>query len=1056
MWLTDLPARPYKRSMDDDVRRWNRVKQVFQDALERPAAERGPFLRSACGDDRELQGEVESLLVAHAAAGSFAQGAAIETLPPLATDALANPSRPRYIGSYEVLSFVGAGGMGEVYRARDPRLGREVAIKVLPETFAQDPEHEARFEREAQMLAALNHPHIAQVYGFENAHSSGSGERSTNALVMELVEGETLTHVLEKGALPVSVALRHATQIADALAAAHSRGIVHRDLKPGNVMITPAGVKVLDFGLAKRPGKTGASLEASTLAVGTLTTPGQILGTVAYMSPEQAEGKPVDARSDVFAFGVVLYEMLCGQRPFTGDSALATLASTLRATPERPRSLRKEIPEGVDRIVMRCLEKEPADRYGSAAELQRALTAVAVPSTSFSIQRVSLAVAAVAILVGAAGLGARSYVQASRVRWVEEKAVPQISRLINENRRLAALTLFQEAQRYAPGSRKLFTLEEGVAAIPVTFRSSPAGARVYISDYAAGAGEDLSEWRLLGETPVRIDQLPRWGYYRVLAVKQGFASAERAYFALSGRDVELTLHSKTQAPAGMVWVPAGGATSPAPQVKLPGYWIDRFEVTNRQFKEFVDAGGYRKAEYWKQPFSQNGRTLSFAQALEAFHDATGRPGPANWRLGTYPDGSDDMPVGGISWYEAMAYAEFAGKNLPTVYEWFGAAALVQSQSGILTLSNFRGGGPAKVGANRGMGPYGTYDMAGNVKEWTANPTNDRHYLLGGAWNEDDYVFDGHDARPPFSREVTFGFRCVRRPTSPAEETFQAVSLGTAFRERGAPVDDQTLRRFLDLHAYEKSALDSRVERIDRSSPYWRRETVSFQAAYANERVIAHLFLPANAEPPYQVVVFFGGSNVLDVARTIDEVGFPYQFLARSGRAVVIPVYSGSLERGPSPFTLPRNQERDRAIRWSMDLGRTVDYMETRPDLDTKRLAFYGVSLGAAHGPRLVAVDGRFKTLVLVSGGLYNDWPEETDTWNFAPRVHLPVLMMNGRSDFMVPYEPNQRMLFESLGAKEKVFKRYDGGHANLVTRPDLIGEILSWLDKYLGPVDVRP
>ncbi len=225
-----------------------------------------------------------------------------------------------------------------------------------------------------------------------------------------------------------------------------------------------------------------------------------------------------------------LYEMLCGQRPFRGDSALATMASTLRVTPPRPRSVRKEIPNSVDRIVMRCLEKEPADRYASAAELQRALAAVALPSPSFNIQRVAFAGAAVAILIGAVGLGARSYLQASRVRWVEEKAVPEISRLINENRRLAAFTLFQQAQRYAPGSRKLFTLEEGVAAIPVTFRSSPAGARIYISDYAAGAGDDLAEWRLVGTTPVGIDQIPRWGYYRVLATKDGFASTEQTFF----------------------------------------------------------------------------------------------------------------------------------------------------------------------------------------------------------------------------------------------------------------------------------------------------------------------------------------------------------------------------------------------------------------------------------------------------------------------------------------------------------------------------------------------
>jgi dienelactone hydrolase len=140
----------------------------------------------------------------------------------------------------------------------------------------------------------------------------------------------------------------------------------------------------------------------------------------------------------------------------------------------------------------------------------------------------------------------------------------------------------------------------------------------------------------------------------------------------------------------------------------------------------------------------------------------------------------------------------------------------------------------------------------------------------------------------------------------------------------------------------------------------------------------------------------------------------------------------------------------------MDLGRTVDYMATRPDLDTRKLGFYGVSIGAAEGPRLVTVDGRFKTLVMTSGALYPNPPPETDAWNFAPRVRIPVLMLNGRNDFIVPFEPNQRLLFEALGTKDKVFKRYDGGHANLLTRPDLIGEILTWLDKYLGPVDVRP
>src|SRR6476646_1848600 len=208
------------------------------------------------------------------------------------------------VGPYEIVSAIGAGGMGEVYRARDTKLDREVAIKVLPAAFAQDPERLARFEREAKVLAALNHPNIAQIYGLEQ-----------RALVMELVEGETL-----KGPLPVETALNYAKQIADALEAAHEKGITHRDLKPANIMITPAGVvKVLDFGLAavaQDPASDGTDPSNSPTLTMRATQAGMIMGTAAYMSPEQAAGKPVDKRADIWAFGVVLYELLTGHQLF--------------------------------------------------------------------------------------------------------------------------------------------------------------------------------------------------------------------------------------------------------------------------------------------------------------------------------------------------------------------------------------------------------------------------------------------------------------------------------------------------------------------------------------------------------------------------------------------------------------------------------------------------------------------------------------------------------------------------------------------------------------------
>lgn len=198
----------------------------------------------------------------------------------------------------------------------------------------------------------------------------------------------------------------------------------------------------------------------------------------------------------------------------------------------------------------------------------------------------------------------------------------------------------------------------------------------------------------------------------------------------------------------------------------------------------------------------------------------------------------------------------------------------------------------------------------------------------------------------------------------------------------------------------------------------------------------------------------GGSTIMDALKRIEEFDYPYEFILRSGRAVVIPAFSGTLERGPTPFVLPPSQQRDRALKFSVDLGRTLDYLEARADIDVTRLALYGVSAGASNSIRMAAVEPRIKTLVLSSGGVMGNDPPEVNSWNFAPRVHVPVLMLNGRDDFLFPLETNQKPLFRALGSKgsDKKHVLYDGGH-RLVTRPDLIGAMLDWFDKYLGAVE---
>ena len=228
------------------------------------------------------------------------------------------------------------------------------------------------------------------------------------------------------------------------------------------------------------------------------------------------------------------------------------------------------------------------------------------------------------------------------------------------------------------------------------------------------------------------------------------------------QEVRITLHPQEAVPAGMIYVPATQVTSTQPSVMLPAFWMDRLEVTNGEFKKFMDAGGYQKPEYWEERFVKGGKTLSWSEAMAEFRDATGRTGPATWQLGTFAEGTDQFPVSGVSWYEAAAYAAFAGKSLPSVHEW-NVASGIGFNSNILQLSNFNGKAPARGGEFRGMGPFGTFDTAGNVKEWTINPApSGERYILGGGWNEPAYAFSAIDARTPFARDETFGFRLVKR------------------------------------------------------------------------------------------------------------------------------------------------------------------------------------------------------------------------------------------------------------------------------------------------------
>ena len=370
---------------------WKQVDQLFHEALERPPEHRADFLKQTCKGDAALLREVESLLSSHEQAGAFIEKSPSDIAAQFLADekhelppgeklgryeiGAGNPVAERkslvgrqigakmmahekpesllgqQLGSYQILSLLGTGGMGVVYKARDTHLDRPVALKVLPPEKVADPERKRRFVQEAKAASALNHPNIITIHDI-------ASENGIDFIVMEYVQGKTLDALVPRKGLRLNETLKLAIQMADALAKAHSAGIIHRDLKPTNVMVTDDGlVKVLDFGLAKLT-EVSESGDETTRTLEHQTEEGTIVGTVSYMSPEQAEGKKVDARSDIFSFGSVLYEMATGQQAFHGDSKMSTLAAILNQEPKPISQLVPGIPRDLEKIITRCLRKD--------------------------------------------------------------------------------------------------------------------------------------------------------------------------------------------------------------------------------------------------------------------------------------------------------------------------------------------------------------------------------------------------------------------------------------------------------------------------------------------------------------------------------------------------------------------------------------------------------------------------------------------------------------------------------------------------------------------------
>ena len=930
--------------------------------------------------------------------------------------------------------------MGIVYEADDERLGRKVAVKVL-HTGPDSDERKRRFAQEAKAASALNHPNIITIYDID-AHDG------VDFIVMELVDGVALTGVARDGPMALDRALDYALQIASALAASHAASIVHRDIKPANIMVTGAGdIKVLDFGLSKWTAP--AALDAPT--VGPATRVGTVVGTSGYMSPEQALGQAIDARSDVFAFGVVLYELLAGRRAFDGDSDWAVTTAVVRDEPKPLSEIRPDLPDALRQIVARCLEKDRLQRYPSAVEVLEDLRRLA-PATALirPTPTVRYVAAAAVMLLAVVLVGAWVAVRRWQTATMVERSIPEVERLAASGQYVDAFRLAQRAAGAAPGDprvRRALVAATG----PLTI-AEPVGADVSFKDYVDVEGE----WELVGRVPLKDVRVPQ-GQLRWRIVKDGFDSAEGS----SPIGPFITIRPSGQAPAGMVFVRGGPTRIGSASVQLPDFWMDRYEVTNQEFKRFVDAGGYHEAKYWKEPFVVEGMRRPFEEAVISFKDKTGRPGPSTWELGTFPEGQADYPVGGVSWFEAAAYAEFAGKRLPTFHHWRQASGSYLFGQVVAAMANFNGKSAVPPSQLKDLGAYGTYGLAGNVKEWIWNATDERRFLVGGAWNDPPYMAPNREPRSPLDRAATSGFRCIRDTAPLPSALLEPIAPGGLAGRFDKPVADELYAAYQALYAYDRRPLEPRVERVE-DTEHYRTEKVSVAAAYGHERVPIYIFLPKNAAPPYQTVVWFPGSYVFGPFPSSGDLGMtPYfDFLPRTGRALVFPIYQGMFERFAGTTDYPpadqMNAYRDMAIQWSKDLGRTIDYLETRPDLDVAKLGYYGVSAGAEAALPIIAIEQRFKAVVLLSGGLGAvRRPAEVDPLNFASHITAPTLMLNGRDDFIFPLETVAKPLFALLGASpdRKRLAVHEGGHIPPLN--ELIRDVLGWFDEHLGSVRTK-
>jgi predicted esterase len=643
---------------------------------------------------------------------------------------------------------------------------------------------------------------------------------------------------------------------------------------------------------------------------------------------------------------------------------------------------------------------------------------------------------------------------AANEQWANEK-IPEVDQLIAEERYVEAFDLVIQLKDRVPERPEVAGLLARTSRNP-QIDTVPSGAQVAYRFYA----NDGAEWIHVGSTPAqefvplgtKIWRISMEGYETQNLISRHSPSQ---YFG------PVHLQPSGSTPAGMVFVQGGEIDDPdIPQPSMDSFYIGRREVTNREYQAFVDVGAYSDPSYWQDMvFRHNDRIIDWSEAMRALVDTTGRPAPANWALGRYPDGEEEWPVGGVSWYEATAYARFAGKALPTTAHWifavFDRNAFGQRLFGdFVSKSNLDGNQVLPAGESQALIRVGAADMLGNVREWALNEQGDGHAIVGASWKQYPGMVGLIDSAPSFDRSEINGIRLATYRRNSSLEATLEPGKENLFKD---PVSDDAYQLLLHDLTYTPVDIATAVtslQPIEGVSWSWQRLQIALPDG---DLLKVHLFLPRNAKEPFQVVLYAPGAGAYYRDEFIGyDPGLDPRFIVKTGRALVFPEYRGTFTRPRLPLENTAQSNREDMIARRMETGIVIDYLNSRTDLNSDRLAYLGFSEGAGWFVPIVAAEERIDAAVFVSGGLETGRSLHpiAEAINYIPRIDIPVLMINGRHDGVYPYETSQRALYDMLGtpADDKKHVLLNAGHG-LAPQNEVMAATADWLDRHLGPVE---